>query len=209
MTAQEQYVDFQNQLRYLLFGEPEETNHLIYVLHGYGQLVHYFSKKFEGLDLTNKTLVFPEGLHRFYINGTSGRVGASWMTKEWREHDIKTNTAVLNKLHVELSAKLNPARISVLGFSQGGTTAARWVQDGLIPCDEFISWASVFPPDVPLSIENPLAGKSYFVLGDTDPYFPAETKDEIVEQHKKLGFNYVSFSGGHDIELSLVKKLLA
>lgn len=208
MEAQEHYLEFQNQLRYLQFGEQVETNHLIYVLHGYGQLVHYFSKKFDGLDLNNRTLIFPEGLHRFYLNGTSGRVGASWMTKEWREHDIQVNIQVLNKLHVELAAKLNPARITVIGFSQGGATAARWIQNGLVPCDDFISWASVFPPDVPLSTENPLAEKSYFVVGNQDPFFPEDIRKNIVKSHEDLGFNTLTFDGGHDIELELVKQLL-
>ena len=30
-------------------------------------------------------------MHRFYLEGSSGRVGASWMTKEAREDDKKEN----------------------------------------------------------------------------------------------------------------------
>lgn len=208
MLVREHQLEIQNHLRFLQMGDQDKCNHLVYVLHGYGQLVRYFAKKFEDLDLLNKTFVFPEGLHRFYLNGTSGRVGASWMTKEWREQDIRTNIQMLNKLHVELSSKLTPSRISVIGFSQGGATAARWIQNGLIPCDDFISWASVFPPDLPLNNEGPLAGKSYFVIGSNDPYFPNESKQEILAQHQALGFTLVPFEGEHDIDLEVVKKLL-
>lgn len=208
MESQIHYLDIQNQLRYLILGEQEECNHLIYVLHGYGQLVSYFSKKFEGLDLTNKTFIFPEGMHRFYLNGTEGRVGASWMTKEWRDHDILTNIHALNKLHLELDTKFHPSRISVLGFSQGGATAARWIQAGLVPCDDFISWASVFPPDVTMDIDNPLAETSYFVLGDQDPYFPETIREEVLQQHRDLGFQIITFPGNHDIDTTVLNQLL-
>ena len=50
------------------------------------------SYKQEGKDSAEElgyTIIAPQGLHKFYLEGTSGRVGASWMTKENREDDIK------------------------------------------------------------------------------------------------------------------------
>jgi predicted esterase len=209
MEKKEYKLPVHTEMRYILLGEQEDTNHLIYVLHGYGQLAHYFSEKFAGFELRNTTFVFPEGLHRFYLQGSSGRVGASWMTKEWREHDIQVNIASLNKLHVELAAKLTPSKITVIGFSQGGATAARWLEDGLVPCDVFVSWASVFPPDLPMSASNPLAGACKFVIGNNDQFFPENEKALAIQQYQQLGFEIISYEGTHDIYPEICKQFIA
>ncbi|MBK6951958.1 MAG: hypothetical protein IPH24_07885 [Crocinitomicaceae bacterium] len=86
-----------NTARYFSHGNPQAKN-LVVVLHGYGQLASYFIQKFEFLDPENYYVIAPEGLHRFYLNGTSGRVGASWMTKENREDDITNYLLYLNAL---------------------------------------------------------------------------------------------------------------
>lgn len=208
METNELYLEIPTQLRYIRLGEQKKATHVIYVLHGYGQLVHYFSRKFHEFQRPNTTLIFPEGLHRFYLQGNSGRVGASWMTKEWREHDIQVNINALNKLHVEVSSQLTPSRVSVIGFSQGGATAARWIENGLIPCDDFISWASVFPPDLPLSSETPLAEKCIFAIGNQDPYFQGEDRAQMISHYQRLGFEICPFEGGHDIDLNILKTIL-
>lgn len=130
------------------------------------------------------------------------------MTKEWREHDIQVNINALNKLHVEVSSLLTPSRVSVIGFSQGGATAARWIENGLVPCDDFISWASVFPPDLPMSSETPLAEKCTFVIGDQDPFFQGNDREQMIAHYQQLGFEVCTFEGAHDIDLNVLKTIL-
>ena len=55
---------------------------VLYVLHGYGQLPAFFIRKFQAQVNAGWRVVAPEGAHRFYLKGTDGRVGASWMTRE-------------------------------------------------------------------------------------------------------------------------------
>ena len=111
--------------RYFTYGDPSKPKIALYVLHGYGQLAEYFMRKFHKLD-ESFFIIAPEGMHRFYVNGTSGRVGASWMTKEARAIDISDTIGWLDKLEEEVNSIHTFDKKIILGFSQGGATAARW-----------------------------------------------------------------------------------
>ena len=60
--------------RYETLNEEKSPKKIIYALHGYGQLSKYFIRKFESIS-DDYLIVAPEGMHRFYKNGNSGRVG--------------------------------------------------------------------------------------------------------------------------------------
>jgi hypothetical protein len=77
-------IQSQRTYRYAVSGNPTAKN-LLYVLHGYGHLAPYFIRKFNSLE--DSFIVAPEGMYRFYLYGSSGRVGACWMTKEERLDD--------------------------------------------------------------------------------------------------------------------------
>ncbi len=187
-----------------------DASHLIYVLHGYGQLAQYFIRKFLPLP-TDTYLVAPEGMHRFYLKGTSGRVGASWMTSHEREDDISDNISWLNDLHAQITANRSYRKISVIGFSQGGATAARWVNDGKLGKPSFTLWAAVFPPDVPFDTEfRKRVADLHFVLGTEDMYFrDAEKREELLSELREAGAQLHSFEGDHDIDHAVFTGLLA
>ena len=194
-------------MRYFTIGDIDKADKLLYVLHGYGQLASYFLKSFEKLsDLY--FIVAPEGMHRFYLNGTSGRVGASWMTKEAREIDIIENTQNLNQLNKTLGKQFK--KKVILGFSQGGATAARWYFNKKSLFDQLILWASVFPPDIDISkeISNNNKTINYFVLGDKDPYFNVTNSKEIINNYKKNHFHIKRFNGAHKIDFDTLKNIL-
>jgi hypothetical protein len=66
----------------------EKIDTVMFVLHGYGMPAEKFLEEFKELDTENILIVAPEGLSRFYTKGFYGSIGASWMTKEDREHEI-------------------------------------------------------------------------------------------------------------------------
>ncbi len=69
--------------RYFQNGElNQSTSEVWIVCHGYGQLANFFLRKFDLLNSNTTCIIAPEGLHRYYLEGSAGRVGASWMTKE-------------------------------------------------------------------------------------------------------------------------------
>lgn len=179
---------------------------IILALHGYGQLAQYFYRKFNSLT-NDYGLVIPEGPHRFYLEGSSGRVGASWMTKEWREQDISENTRYLLQITAEIRSSNPTAQLTLLGFSQGGATAARLYQADPALFSQLILWASVFPPDIAMQ-QFPKGNKMDFVIGSNDPYFAAESKAKIQEEYLALGFDTHSFEGVHDLDLQTLLALL-
>lgn len=209
MTLEKGTFETKRLLRFQTLSTEGTIKHILFVLHGYGHLVEYFIRKFEGLSTKNTLIIAPEGMHRFYLNGTSGRVGASWMTKEWREQDILENTQTLNAFAAHFIKQYPTAKITVLGFSQGGATAARWICEQNIQCDHFISWGSVFPPDISSKALSQLKMKRSFVVGKQDPYFPDTVFDEVIKQHLELGFDCITFEGKHDISLNTLEAILA
>ena len=193
--------------RYEISGQPAEGKPLIYVLHGYGQQAQYFIRKFASL-YEDYTVVAPEGMHRFYLQGASGRVGASWMTKEAREDDIADNIDWLSALDKEISERFKPSHKILLGFSQGGATAARWFHMGESKFNGMILWACVFPPDLNpeqeiLNVEN-----QHFAIGSEDEFYNTESQQELFDFYREKGFHTHPFEGKHDIDVSTLVKIL-
>jgi predicted esterase len=204
--ANEQKLSAPKTFRYWISGDLEKAKILLVVLHGYGQLAEFFIRKFK--DISDDFLVVaPEGMHRFYLNGTSGRVGASWMTKEDRESDITDNLNWLTQLFTELTKQKTFEKTILLGFSQGGATAARWFYSQKVQFDQLILWASVFPPD----LEKPQINSNsnnYFVIGTEDEYYNAEARMSEMEFYQKIGFQTLQFAGKHDIEIYTLNGIL-
>lgn len=206
----ERRIQIKLSTRFYTHGNPEAKN-LLVVLHGYGQLASYFIEKFKFLDPENYFVVAPEGLHRFYLNGTNGRVGASWMTKEDRENDIQNYVHYLDELLSVIIKENNYSTKILLGFSQGGATASRYVAMGKIKFNVFILWAAIFPPDmqdVLLSGFN--FSKNFFVIGTQDKYYSEELIVKEVNKLNEIGlkFEIIKFVGNHTIDSDTLTKLL-
>lgn len=202
----EHHFKVEKTARYFTIGNPEKAKVILLALHGYGQLAQFFIRKFDSLN-NDYFIVAPEGLHRFYLNGSSGRVGASWMTKEDRLADIHDNTLFLDQILSDFYQKFHFEKTIVLGFSQGGATAARWINESKNRIDHFISWASVYPPDL-LIEENSNLKENYFVLGNQDEYFNETTSSETISFYKKIGFKTISFEGNHSIDKDILSQIL-
>lgn len=201
-------IALQQKGRYYTFGN-RQAREAILVLHGYGQLAYYFLQKFALPELSDYLVVAPEGPHRFYLDGTSGRVGASWMTKEWREQDLAFNQEYLQKLVEKLSNEYPTITTwNLVGFSQGGATAARFWQQASIPFKRVVMWATVFPPDVVVPLTNrPTDNQTHFVIGIDDPYFEGEKLAEIIRYYQQNSFEIHTFEGKHTIDTNTLIKL--
>ncbi len=195
------------------------TRQLWLVAHGYGQLVEYFSRHFQSLheaDPAGTVIVAPEALSRFYLAGTSGRVGASWMTTADRLTEIADQVAYLDALLAHLLAACPPdVRVTVLGFSQGTATVSRWLAsraNGWRP-HQLVLWAGNFPADIETTASQRLLRDLSVVLvsGEQDEYVPPEKLAAQAETLRLHGARVTthSFEGKHTLHPPLLQRLHA
>ncbi len=194
--------------RYETLNSENTPTTVLYVLHGYGQLAKYFIQKFKSIQ-PDVLVVAPEGMHRFYLKGASGRVGASWMTKEARETDISDNIDWLNALNSKISSEYAISRRLILGFSQGGATAIRWKINAEQKFDQTIIWASDFPPDMEPNI-SALKGEegNNFVIGTEDEFYDESARERLISFYKSVDFKATSYHGSHDIDPTILNNIL-
>lgn len=209
----EHFIDFSFRARYSQIGElSKKTKNLIFVLHGYGQLSKFFIRKFAVLDNGNNCIIAPEGLSRFYLEGFSGRVGATWMTKEDRITDIENYIKYLNSIYLSLKSQINNnTKITILGFSQGSATASRWIADDVVKFDQLILWAGIFPPDMNFTSTSSLLENKdvIYVYGKNDPFITEDRLKEMKELSSKLKVSptIMTFDGNHNINDDTLRKI--
>ncbi|MFT5056084.1 MAG: putative esterase [Pseudoalteromonas distincta] len=184
---------------------------LLYVLHGYGQLAKFFIRKFKTLG-DKYTIIAPEGQHYFYLEGTSDRVGASWMTKENREQDIENYINYLDAIRAEISQEQEWEEVNILGFSQGVATAFRWLAERDIKPSKFLICSGLVPPDVDLHIKKDIFDPiqmTYF-SGVNDPYRTEASVQEFYDAvaSSKLEMDLVNFDGVHEVFVEGIMKVL-
>lgn len=193
---------------YTLGKLSDKTENIWVVLHGYSMLAQYFIAKFDHLDLERNFIIAPEGLSRFYQNGFSGRVGASWMTSHERESEIKDYIQYLNDVHRQFVAPNTPQVNTIaLGFSQGVSTLLRWLNNQNYTYNHIIAWAGSLPEDV---LDNYLIRTSTLQLcyGTEDPFFSAEVVKKVKESLNQRDINSTTtiYNGAHTLIRELINE---
>lgn len=199
--------------RYFLSSElSAEIEEVWFVCHGYAQLASYFIKSFEVLADPKVLIVAPEGFHRFYWNGFSGRVVASWMTKEDRGDDIQDYVNYLDSVYKEVLSSLNKnVKINVLGFSQGTATICRWLTKGSSRADNLLIWAGSIPDDLDLTETKTFFDKLnlLIVVGDQDEFISEDQVNihTLLLEKNKIDFELIRFKGKHAIDPETLKDI--
>ncbi|HEY3219454.1 MAG TPA: hypothetical protein VGJ80_01875 [Gemmatimonadales bacterium] len=192
--------------RYFTLGSPENVSDLWFVCHGYGQLASRFLERFRLIEAARRCIVAPEGLSRFYLTESPAerRVGASWMTREDRLHEIDDYVGYLDGVYAQLAPRT--AQVTALGFSQGTATVCRWAAFGSSRIDRVIVWGGEVPPDLDLAAPRVAgrlrAAQLTLVYGTHDQYFTpkivAATESRL--RAHKINYDLVPFDGGHEID---------
>lgn len=209
----EHHISVRRTARFYTLGTPgTHIKEIWFVCHGYGQLAKYFIRHFDILDDGSRLIVAPEGLSRAYLENMSGRVGASWMTKEDRENEIADYIAYLNQVYDEILQQVGATpKITLLGFSQGTATICRWFDNGHIRADKLILWAGLLPPDFDLASHRQTFQQTdlLVVLGTKDEYAtPKNTapQRQALAQHR-IPYQFHSFNGGHHLDSEILEKI--
>ena len=198
--------------RYFTLGSPSDARAMWFVCHGYGQLASRFLERFRPLEGEGRCIVAPEGLSRFYLTDSPAerRVGASWMTREDRLHEIDDYVHYLDALHTKIVPQ--GATLTALGFSQGTATVCRWAALGAARIDRLIVWGGEVPPDLDLARAAPRlrAARLTFVYGTRDEFFTPKivAATEARLRAHELPYELISFDGGHEIDAATLRRLI-
>jgi predicted esterase len=203
--------------RYYVMGNATGGD-LWIVLHGFGQLAGDFVEYFVELNDGSRVIVAPEALNRYYtaslsVPSAERPVGATWMTREFRESEMRDYVRYLDLLHAELTRRFRPRRTIVVGFSQGGATASRWVAKGAASIHTLVLWGATLPPD--LEVDSARARLSEarikIVVGTTDQYISPEAlqRERQRLEDAKLPAEFILYDAGHSIKRGVLKELAA
>ena len=203
---------------------------LWYVLHGYAMRAVPFLESFRAIAGDTRLIVAPEALSRFY-EGTLAPgahkdqpVVASWMTREERDAEVADYLGYLDDLHRTMldrfarasaaptaaSAAAQPA-VTVLGFSQGGATAMRWVASGRVTTARLVIWGASMPPELDYAAAaSPLRRPACtYVVGASDAYITPKVLEVELSRLRDASFPFrqLSFDGGHRLDDEVLRGL--
>ncbi len=191
--------------RYFTLGKlTEKTKSIWFVFHGYGQLAKDFIAEFTVLENDSTFVIAPEALNKFYLRGFSGKVGATWMTKEDRENEIIDYVKMINKIFelFKQDFKLDCIKINILGFSQGSHTAVRWLDKYKHKINNLILWGGSFPRDCVYSSKYWSNVKIQIVIGNSDKFISKKMLDKEIMYLRSQNINckFFNFDGGHELD---------
>jgi predicted esterase len=209
--VEERFIRVQRTARYHVLGTVEASPEIWIVIHGYGQLARYFLNNFKGLE-EGRCLIAPEGLSRFYLDAQHSRVGATWMTREDRLHEIDDHVAYLDALVDEVRKPAIPtASLNVLGFSQGVATASRWMTRTDHRVARLVLWAGSLPPELDREALARWRGTTVdAVLGDADEFAKPDQLNEQVRKLQGAGLDVRKhlFQGGHKLDAVTLARVI-
>ena len=214
LTPVEHHLTVSRTARYFTLGDPATAAHIWFALHGYGQLGEKFIGYLATLAGDSRLIVAPEGLSRFYLDQGRGPCGASWMTREDRDHEISDYVRYLDQLNSEIRRQCPvEARSYALGFSQGVATLGRWLDRGQARHHGYCLWAGTLPQELDLTRPHPaLAGRNVaLVIGHRDEYL---TRDWLATESRRLGsiageVRQFPFDGGHRLDRTVLADVAA
>ena len=205
-VAQEQRVDSLGTL-------SDATKHVWVGLHGYGQLVQFFARHFRSLATEERAFVFPQGPHKFYLNGVHGRVGASWMTKDERLVDIANQRLYLGFVFQWIKQQAPKATIHCVAFSQGVATIMRCIGHPDVQSSSILAWAGSWPPDLDETNRAALEELRFKAcFGTRDEYITTEKQQEMRGYYlEKYNFepSVSVYEGGHSFDVEKLAQEIA
>ena len=214
MSNTEKTVTYSTENTYLTQnGLTPKTKNVWLVFHGIGYLSRYFVKYFKGLDAEENYLIVPQAPSKYYLKNEYKYVGASWLTKENTETEIKN---VFNYIDAVLAAENLPEDINLMlfGFSQGVSIATRWLANKKIECKLVALYAGGIPNELTAEDFDFLdfdATDIKVIYGDQDEYLtPERLKGEKTKIEKLFQgqAEIISFTGGHEVKPEIIEGLL-
>lgn len=203
-----------------MIGEPsDQTRDVWFVCHGYNQLAGDFIREFATIAADARVIVAPEALSRYYLatepgfHSAEAKIGATWMTRADREAEIADYVAYLDDLYDEIftQARRSEVSVTVVGFSQGGATANRWLTRGRARADRLIMWGALLATDSDLNHAATFFRdvKLTIVYGKRDQFADEGmmANYEKLLREKNVPYELITFDGGHRMDRATLAAL--
>ncbi|WP_420581075.1 alpha/beta hydrolase [Reichenbachiella sp.] len=203
----EHHIRFNFSAPYYTLNElSDQTTDIWIACPGYGQLGKYFIRRFDVFDSKKYFVVVLQGLSKFYLPDQKN-VGASWMTKEDRETDMRNQKfyfdAVINELFK--SKSLSDYKVHLMGFSQGVSMISRMAAYSKVDFKTLVLWAGGFPPELQSEDFEHINGRARLkvVLGDHDEFYTLDKnyQPEVDKMETVIGLKpeLITFDGKHEM----------
>lgn len=209
---EEHRIEVRRSARYYTLGASDAAEVWI-VCHGYAQLARFFLRSFTPIDDGSRYIVAPEALNRYYsesrpgVHAADARIGATWMTREDRDQEIRDYIGYLDAL---ASLVARPAtRLVALGFSQGAATASRWCAHQASAIAELVLWGTGPAHDLELSPRIFGSARLTIAAGSDDTYFGPAAAHTVQTRLRTGGVaaEVFTYDGGHRIEAAALLDL--
>jgi predicted esterase len=214
VPSTEHRIEVPRSARYRSAGGDGGADDIWVVLHGFGMLAERFLPWFAPVICPRRLIVAPEALNHYYTNHQARRVGATWMTREDREAEIRDYVRYLDLVLREVRSRHGSAApVQVHGFSQGTATASRWVAFGEVRPSRLVLWAGGVPPDMDLATHGRRLADANLtvVVGDRDEYISEAHIQQETARLQAAGVEHQlrRFRGGHVIPWLVLQELAA
>lgn len=212
IETHEHRIEVRKSARYYTWRKGSGRVRRVWMLcHGYGQLAEPFLRECTPLADDETLLVAPEGLSRFYTRRAGGVIGATWMTSEDRLAEIDDYVSYLDAVWEEIrDLHGDDVECCVLGFSQGGATAARWGMFGAANPSTIVLWGTTLELHEYRRNADLLANRELiFVDGSADRLVNRAQLDEALAGLPDLPvrFRVLRHSGGHVLDAPLLNEI--
>lgn len=187
-------IDISRTAHFYSLGNDIKPSKILIVLHGYGQKANDFLQTFKNYTKEDTLIIAPEAISKFY--NKKRETVSSWMTSLHREDEIKDYINYLNILVDKIYSKYDSIqKINVLGYSQGCSTATRWVFSTDYSINHIYLCSGSCPPELKGKVN--IRASLYF--GNHDKILNIFKAKEEIEAFKKiLAVERVClFEGGH------------
>lgn len=211
---------------------PANAARLWVVFHGYGTRAADFIAPFADATPADTLVIAPEGLSRFYAEmprpdgGHLARVGASWLTRDDRDDELRDAMAMLHSVVARehagiIAARGAPPQLGVLGFSQGVAMSMRFAADiasnpslgSATRLHTHVLWAGGLAHDVSdAAIGSAWSGTTVrVVVGERDQFATDTFRDTVRARLQSIGVSATehAFAGGHRLDTPLLGALLS
>ena len=204
-----QTIEIKRNAHYYVQETIHSAKHILFVIHGYGQLAEEFIQEFNALKEESILVIAPEAISKFY--NKDRKAVANWMTSHERLDEINDYVLYLNAVREKIIQDYGVLPFSVLGFSQGVSTALRWVCNSALQPSSFYACSGSIPPELErqdfVSLSNSLI---FYYYGNRDRLLLPEHARKQIEILKcfELVIKEREYEGRHEVSLEAQQDII-